>query len=111
MTSHNQFNLTSTMKSKGLTLMIHWQGGLSSITIEKDGVKSVQKAQKTVQSIHQINQQTIQNWLTNPSSGYWKPGEWAKRSESARIQDHIEDFVHDMRGKGVIQYYSVSEQG
>lgn len=85
--------------------MINWAGGLSQVMTWKDGQK-VQKVQKTVQSVHRISAATIKNWLDNPASGYWKPGEWQKRSGSVRIQEHIQDFVHDMRGRGtVVSWY------
>lgn len=121
MSNHNKFNLTTAMKRKGLVLTINWSGGLSKVTTLKeqtrDGVErknkkpfcTIQLVQKSVQSIHHLNAQTIQNWLANPASGYWKPNEWAKRSESARIQDHLEDFIHDMRSKGNILHWYVSE--
>lgn len=93
------------MKHQGFTLMINWAGGLSLIKVGKD----VQRVQKTVQSVHRINTATIKNWLTNPASGYWEPGDWAKRSESARIQDHITDFIHDQRMRGTIVSWYIQE--
>lgn len=96
-----KFNLTKAMKHQGFTLMINWAGGLSLVTTEK----GVQKVQKTVQSVHRINPATIKNWLDNPTSR-WKQNGWQKRSESVRITEHIEDFVHDMRGRGtVVSWY------
>ena len=105
MSNTYKFNLTKAMKHQGFTLMVNWAGGLSLVTTEK----GVQKVQKTVQSVHRINSATINNWLDNPASGYWKPGEWQKRSESVRIQEHIQDFVHDMRGRGTVMSWYIQD--
>lgn len=109
MSNQIKFNLTKAMKHQGFTLMINWAGGLFQVTTWKDGQKNVQKVQKTVQSVHRISAATIKNWLDNSTSGYWKPGEWQKRSESVRIQEHIEDFIHDQRGKGTIVSWYIQE--
>ena len=109
MSDHIKFNLTKSMRYQGFTLMVNWAGGLSQVTTWKDGQKNVQKVQKTVQSVHRINSATINNWLDNPASGYWKPGEWQKRSESVRIQEHIQDFVHDMRGRGTVMSWYIQD--
>lgn len=116
MSNINQFNLTQTMKKEGLVLTIHWAGGLSSVITGKsdyprlNGKDSyfVQKVQKSVQSIHNFSKVVIENWLTNPSSGFFKQGEWTKKSESERIRLHIVDYIHDQSLKGQILNYSLA---
>jgi hypothetical protein len=106
-----QFVLTSKMKREGIILTVYFNGGMSQVTTWKDDKKIVEKVEKSAPSLHKISSLVIKNWLQNPASGYWKPGEWHQRSETARIQAHIEDFVHDLRSRGTVRYFAVEEQG
>lgn len=113
MSTNQKFVLTKAHKLQGFTLIIVWSGGTSLVTTGKeDSVRlngkprfKVQKVQKLVQSQHHISAQTILHWLHTPSSG-WKSGEWNQRSETARIQSHLADFIHDQKTRGsVVSWY------
>lgn len=114
MSTAQKFVLTKAHKHQGFTLIIVWNGGTSLVTTGKeDSVRlngkprfKVQKVQKLVQSQHHISAQTILHWLHTPSSGYWKPGEWSQRSETARIQSHLADYIHDQKARGsLVSWY------
>lgn len=117
MNSTVKFDLTSKMKREGIVLTINWAGGTSSVITGKQtdntrlngkSTHTVQRVQKSVQSIHNFSKIVLENWLANPASGYIKPEDWKKKSESERIRLHIVDYVHDMSLRGQILSYYVS---
>lgn len=99
------------MKSKGFTLVINWGGGLSDVTTWENGRKKVQKVQKSVQSMHHFSRITVLHWLKTPASSFrFREKAWTQRSESAKIADHVADYLHDQKMNGIIISWYIQDQ-
>ena len=90
-----QINLTKAL-AEGCVLTVNQNGGLYC----PKGQEKV-RTQKVVQSIHHLSALTINHFLNYPSAKY-NADQFKKLSTIARINAHIEDVLHDMRGRGVI---------
>ena len=99
-----KFVLTAAMKKEGFTLVIHWQGGMSSVKTEK----GVQKVQKTAQSMHNFNPTQIRSWIQFAVNRN-QQNDWGKKSESYRVQEHLEAFMHDLASRNILVSWHVQE--
>lgn len=79
------------MLNEGIVLTVYQNGQ----GILRNGDRTTSKG---TQSIHRFSSKTVKGWLETPSSQYGVSA-FKALNPMAKINGHVEDFVHDMRLK------------